>query len=46
MLHKYRVVVEQYMDFDIEARSKEEAIETALEWWSEGDPDVRIEEEG
>jgi hypothetical protein len=40
----FNVVLKDYVVYKVEASDKEQAIETALEYWDEREPDIAIEE--
>ena len=44
-MKKFEVILSDFADYGIiEAETKEEAIEMALDWWSERMPDITAEE--
>ena len=42
---RYSISIEDFIHYDLEADSEEEAIEIALEYWAEREPDVYVEED-
>jgi len=39
-MKKFRIALQLFCDYDVEAKTEEEAIEKAKEWFSECDPEI------
>lgn len=39
---KYRIIIEKYREVEIKARTEDEAVDIAWEWWSEDDDGATI----
>lgn len=39
-MKKFRIALQLFCDYDVEAKTEEEAIEKAKDWFSECDPEI------
>lgn len=42
-MKKFYVMIRDSVDYEVEAETEEDAIESALEWWAERNPDIFVD---